>query len=140
MANIKIRHIKEWDNYHFCGPFPAKILFDIDTDKSIVSLVKRFNDSATAIQSLLKDSLDNNEGFRAYGSSWSLSNIAHHSDRMLFNARLNIKKDIAENQLHSETKALAENLYLFQCGTTVKEISEYLSKKDKSLKTCGASN
>ncbi|MFT3935949.1 MAG: FAD-binding protein [Chitinophagaceae bacterium] len=139
MANIKTRHISNWDNYHFNGPFPAKVLFDMDTDRSIVSLIKRFNDCVADIQELLKDSLDNKETFRAYGSSWSLSALAP-ADRMLFNARLNIKKDIGDSQLHADTASLSENLYLFQCGNTVKEISEYLFKKGKSLKTCGASN
>jgi len=139
MANIKIRHITEWDNYHFNGPFPAKLLFDMDTDRSIVSLVKRFNDCVKDIRQLLQDSLDAGETFRAYGSSWSLSDIAP-ADRMLFNARLNIKKEMADSQLHAASAAKSENLFLFQCGNTVKEISEYLFKKGKSLKTCGASN
>jgi len=140
MANTKIMHITEWNNYHFNGPFPTKILFDIDTDGNIRVLMKRYNDSATEIQRLIQDSIDNNERIRAYGSAWSLSNVAHQQDRMLFNARLNIKKEIADGQLHKESPFTAENLFLFQCGTTVKEISEFLFKKGKSLKACGASN
>ena len=88
MARTVIHHITEWTNYHFNGPFPTKILLDIDTDRTIPLLINRYNDCAHEIQSLLQDSLDNDERFRAYGSAWSLSNIAHQSDRMLFNARL----------------------------------------------------
>jgi FAD binding domain len=140
MANTITRHVSDWNNYHFNGPFPTKVLLDIDTDRNIVSLIDRYNDSRHEIQLLIKDSIDNNERFRAYGSSWSLSNIAHQGDRMLFNSRLNIKIEIADNQLHASTAFKSENLFLFQCGITVKEISEFLFKKRKSLKTCGASN
>ena len=134
------RHITEWNNYHFNGPLPTRVLFDIDTDRTITSLIERYNDSAHEIQLLLKDSIDNNERFRAYGSAWSLSNIAHQGDRMLFNSRLNIKIEIADNQLHASSAYKPANLFLFQCGITIKEISEFLLKKNKSLKTCGASN
>lgn len=140
MANIVTRHITEWNTYHFNGPFPTKLLLDIDTDRNISLLLDRYNDCTQEIQALLKDSLDNHERFRAYGSAWSLSNVAHQSDRMLFNARLNIKKEITTDQLHNPTTHQAENLFLFQCGNTVKEISEFLLKRKKSLKACGASN
>lgn len=140
MASTKTMHISTWDNYHFNGPFPTKTLFDINTDRNIRQLLQRYNDSATEIQRLIQDSIDNNERMRAYGSAWSLSNVAHQQDRMLFNARLNIKQEIKDDNLHELTPHLAENLFLFQCGTTVKEISEYLFDRGKSLKACGASN
>lgn len=140
MAHTVTHRITAWNNYHSNGPFPTKILLDIDTDRKIVPLINRYNDCTREIQSLLKDSLDNHERFRAYGSGWSLSNIAHQNDRMLFNARLNIKKELTDNQLHDLTKYKAENLFFFQCGNTVKEISEFLLKRSKSLKACGASN
>ncbi len=140
MAKITTHHVTEWNNYHFNGPFPAKVLFDIDTDRTIGSLIKRYNDTASTIQSLIKESIDNHERIRAFGSSWSLSNVAHQSDRMLFNRSLDIKKEITDNQVENNSPYKVENLFLFQCGTTVKEISEFLLKKQKSLKTCGASN
>ena len=140
MANTKTMHITEWNNYHFNGPFPTKVLFDIDTDRNISQLLRRYNDSAAEIQRLIQDSLDSSERLRAYGSGWSLSSVAHQQDRMLFTARLNIKKEITAGQLHGDTSFAAENLFLFQCGITVKEISEFLFKKGKALRACGASN
>ncbi|MCX6218291.1 FAD-binding protein [Spirosoma sp.] len=140
MAQITTHHVTDWNNYHFNGPYPTKCLFDIDTNRTIVSLIDRYTDSASSIQGLISDSLANNERFRAYGSAWSLSNVAHQRDRMLFNANLNIRLEIKDSQLHPSTTYQSENLFLFQCGNTIKEISEFLQKKGKSLKTCGASN
>jgi hypothetical protein len=53
MATVLTQVITEWNNFHLNGPFPTKMLLDIDTDRSIGSLLDRFNDSTQAIQSLL---------------------------------------------------------------------------------------
>ena len=140
MASTKINRIGSWNNFHFNGPFPTKILFDTDTDRNIVSLTDRYNDSAKEIQRLIQDSLVNNERLRAFGSAWSLSNIAHQKDRMLFNARLNIKLPVSNEQLHAASKFKPEDLFFIQCGTTIKEITEFIFRKNKSLKATGASN
>jgi hypothetical protein len=140
MANTRINHITQWDTYHFNGPFPTKILLDTDTDRTIRGLIDRYNDCTREIQSLLQNCIDNHERFRAFGSKWSLSNVAHQSDQMLYTGRLNIRKEVTQEQVHPQSTYDAENLFLFQCGTTVKEISEFLLKKGKSLKACGASN
>jgi len=140
MAHVTVHHIVNWDNYHFNGPWGTSMLLDIDTNRNITSLINRFNDTAAEIQLLIKDAVDNHQRFRAFGSGWSLSNIAHQKDRMLFNRNLDIKKEITAGQLHPKTTLQAENLFLLQCGTNVKEITEYLFKKGKSLKACGASN
>ncbi|HTL06752.1 MAG TPA: FAD-binding protein [Chitinophagaceae bacterium] len=140
MAQVTTHHISNWDNYHFNGPWTTNMLLDIDCNRNITSLLNRFNDAAATIQQLLQDAVDNHERFRAFGSGWSLSNIAHQKDRMLFNRNLDIKKEITENQLNPATPYKAENLFLLQCGANVKEITEYLFRKGKSLKACGASN
>ena len=113
MANTVTHHVTEWNNYHSNGPFPTKMLLDIDTDRTITSLINRYNDCGNEIQLLIKDSIENNQRFRAYGSAWSLSNVAHQSDRMLFNANLNIKKEITDSQLHTSTAFKPENLFYF---------------------------
>ncbi len=140
MANLTIHHVTEWNNYHLNGPWPTGMLLDMDTNRTIVSPLDRYNDTAAAIQAQLQDCIDNHQRFRAYGSSWSLSAVAHQKDRMLFNRSLDIKIDIANAQLQKGTAYKAENLFLFQCGISIKEITEYLFKKGKSLQCCGASN
>lgn len=114
------------------------MLLDIDTDRDIVNKFDRYNDAAQEVQALLQDSINSNERFRAFGMAWSLSNIAHQKDRMLFNARLNIKMEIASEHLHSASSFKAGNLFFIQCGTMVKEITEFIAKKGKSLKTCAS--
>src|SRR6186713_1034537 len=140
MAKITITPAGTWNNYHFNGPLPLGMLLDIDTDRTILPMIDRFNDAAKEIQQQIRTALDSNQRLRAYGSSWSLSNVAHEKDRMLFNRSLDIKLEVSPAQLHPASPHKAENLFLFQCGISVKEISEFLFKRKKSLRACGASN
>ncbi len=132
----------EWDTLHNNGPFPLKLLYvtELEGEANIPSKVDRYNDAAQEIQKLLQETLDNNEGFRAYGSRWSMSNIAHHAERMHYNGFMNIHLPIAEENLHENASYNSSNLFLFQCGNTIKRISEVLGAHGKSLKASGASN
>ena len=142
MADTKTFYIGKWDTFHNNGPFSTKILYDTGLERAekMPSETDRYNDAALEIQRLIKDSIDNNHRFRAYGSAWSLSNIAHSSDRMHFNARMNIKRSIVKNELHAKSIYKPENLYFIQCGNTIKEVNEFLFSHGKSLKASGASN
>ncbi len=142
MANTIRHEIGTWDTFHNNGPFPTKVLYEtfLEEKANMPSITDRYNDAATEIQRLLKLALDNNEGFRAYGSAWSISHIAHQKDNMHFNAAMNLKRPVTADELHTDTKFLGENLYLFECGNIIKEISRFLFQNGKSLKATGASN
>jgi hypothetical protein len=69
-----------------------------------------------------------------------MSHIAHQQHNMHFNAAMNLKKAIAKEDLHSASSYKQENLFFFQCGNVIKEISTFLFDHGKSLKATGASN
>ncbi|WP_044627382.1 FAD-binding protein [Neotamlana nanhaiensis] len=142
MATTKTHHLKHWDTLHNNGPFKLKKLYitELEGDGIIPKKIDRYNDAVVEIQRLIKETFNANQGFRAYGSAWSLNHIAHHKDCMHYNGFMNIHMPIQPENLHSDTTFKAENLFLFQCGTTIKRISEVLSSHGKSLKTSGASN
>ena len=142
MAKTKINQITQWDTLHNNGPFRAKLLLQTQNEKrsTLPSAVDRFKDTAVEIRRLIKDAADNDEGLRAYGSRWSLSSIAHHPERMHFNAAMNLKFNPDPQDCHHTSPYQESNLFFVQCGNTIKEISEYLGRHGKSLKTTGASN
>lgn len=142
MATTRTRLINSWQNFHKNGPWPAKALLEtqLESRQLMPNSLDRYRDAAQEIQRLLQESLDTGEGFRALGSRWSLSNIAHHEDRMHINQKMNLKIPITAPDLHPEAGYNPKNLFLFQCGNVIKEISEYLFDLGKSLKTTGASN
>lgn len=140
MATTTTHEIGSWDTFHNNGPYPTKRLYKTNLDGSLPFLIDKYNDAAAEIQRLIKNALDKQEGFRAYGSAWSMSHIAHHKDNMHFNAMMNLKKAVSADELHADTTFLQENLFFFQCGVVVKEISNFLFSHGKSLKASGASN
>lgn len=131
-----------WDTLHNNGPFPLKLLYvtELEGEERLQTKLDRYNDVAQEIQRLIKETSDAGEGFRAYGSRWSLSNIAHHKDRMHFNSLMNLHLPLEQGDYHSETEFDTSDLFFFECGNTVKELSQTLSSHGKSLKTSGASN
>jgi hypothetical protein len=142
MADTTTFSIGQWDTFHNNGPFPTRVLYDLRLERSEIlpSTFDRYNDAAEEVQKLIQSSINNNERFRAYGSGWSLSDIAHQQDRMLYTGRMNLKMTLGLSDLHPASTYRPEDLFFFECGTTIKEISEFVFKSGKSLKTSGASN
>ena len=142
MATTKIDNRTRWNTLHKNGPFPLKKFLTTKLEKSSSGLsdFEKYKDAATEIRKLIKKAADTNESFRAIGSKWSMSNIAHCEDRMHYNAFMNLKFNIFEGEIHDDTTYKHSNLFWFQCGNQIKEISRYLEKRGKSLKTSGASN
>lgn len=142
MANTTSHPKTSWDTLHKNGPFPLKLLqiTQLAGKANMPSVVDRYNDAAKEIQQLIQQALDNNEGFRAYGARWSMSSIAHQKDRMHYNSYMNLDLPIFPSDVHSKSEYKKSNLFFFQCGNTIKEISQALGTHGKSLKTSGASN
>ena len=142
MATTKIDARTRWNTLHKNGPFPLKFFLTTKLAKGISGMTnfEKYNDAALEIQKLLKQALDNHERFRAIGSKWSMSNIAHCRDRMHYNGFMNLKFPIFEGEMHADSTFEHSNLFWFQCGNQIKEISRYLETRGKSLKTTGASN
>ena len=142
MATTQSKQLNQWDTLHNNGPFPLKTLHltRLEGERFMPKKIDRYNDVALEIQRLIQKATDNDEGFRAYGSAWSMNNIASQKDRMHFNAFMNLSFPIHDEDCHVACDYESENLFLFECGNTIKEISETLAEHGKSLKTSGASN
>jgi hypothetical protein len=142
MATTIKHEIGSWNTFHKNGPFPTKVLYETSLEQkgNMPAVTDRYNDAAKEIQRLIKAALDNHQGFRAYGSAWSMSHIAHQKDNMHYNAAMNLKRAVSADELHVNSSFSHENLFFFQCGNIIKEISNYLFDQGKSLKATGASN
>ena len=142
MATTTKHEIGTWDTFHNNGPFPTKVLYktSLEGKGNMPSLIDRYNDAAAEIQRLMKAALDKQEGFRAYGAAWSMNHIAHQKDNMHFNAEMNLKKPILDDELHPASAFKREHLFFVQCGNVIKELHKFVFDHGKSLKATGASN
>ncbi|KAA3622950.1 MAG: FAD-binding protein [Flavobacterium sp.] len=139
MATTNTQTRDRWNTLHKNGPFDLKLFHDTKLNRNL-SKFESYNAAATEIRRLIRLADNANERFRAMGSKWSLSSIAHCEDRMHYTPRLNLKFAVRDSDIHANSPYKSENIFLFQCGNVIKEISLALQKKQKSLKTHGASN
>jgi len=142
MANTSSIPIKWWNNLHENGPWPAGFFHDtfLIHQADMPISIDRYNDAAVEIQRLLQLALDQKEGFRAIGSRWSLSHIAHQKHHIHSNQSMNLKISIGDSDLHADSEYLAENLFFLECGNVIKEVHNFLNSRGKSMRTTGASN
>lgn len=142
MAKTSELLVGKWDTLHENGLFDLKRQYITrhESKAALPSRVDRYNDGAKEIQALIQKCLDDDEGFRAYGSRWSMSNIAHQKDNMHQNNMMYLDLEIGENDMHPDSEYAHENIFYFECGNTIKRISQKLNEYGKSLKTTGASN
>ncbi|MDC7998296.1 FAD-binding protein [Gilvibacter sediminis] len=138
-----IAHAKsEWDTLHHNGPFPLKTLYitELEGEGNLPDKFARYTDAAHEIQRLIQETKDAHQGFRAYGSRWSMNHIASHHDRMHYNGFMNMHIPTFATDMNANSNYHTDNVFFFQCGNTIKRVSEVLSAHGKSLKTSGASN
>lgn len=142
MASTVAHAKSEWDTLHNNGPFPLKTLYitELEGEGNLPDKIARYNDAAKEIQRLISETKASDQGFRAYGSRWSMNHIASHHDRMHYNGFMNMNLPVFATDKHQGSPFEAENLFFFQCGNTIKRVSEVLSAHGKSLKASGASN
>ncbi len=136
------RRNHEYDTIHRNGPWPTATEFATAIDGRLEQqdFFACYLDAAKEVQRLIELARSSGQGFRAFGSSWSLNHIAHHQHHMHFNRGMNLRRAITSADLHADSTLDADNLFFFQCGSRVKEINNYLFTFGKSLKTSGASN
>ncbi len=142
MATTTSHLVSNWDTLHNNGPFDLKLLqkTKLQGKAMMPSEIDRYKDAAIEVRRLLKEAIDTKEGFRAYGARWSMSSIAHQKDRMHYNVFMNLDVPVLPMDVHQNSRYQKDNLFFFQCGNTIKEISQKLDSHGKSLKTSGASN
>ncbi|NER13572.1 FAD-linked oxidase [Leptobacterium flavescens] len=142
MAETVTHPKTEWTTIHKNGPWKLKRLHITTNEGSthLPSATGRYKDTANEIRRLIGEARDQGEGFRAFGSRWSMSQVAHHPDSMHYNRYMNLHIPVSGTDIHQNSPYEEENLFFFQCGTTIKRISQVLEAHGKSLKTSGASN
>ena len=69
-----------------------------------------------------------------------MSSVAHHPDQLHYNSYMNLHLPLTAADIHPDSVFEPKNLFFFECGNTIKEISQTLGRHGKSLKTMGASN
>ena len=133
------QEILKWENFHknYSLDSTELLITELGEGGTVLEL---YNDVAKEIQRLLKDCKDKNIGFRALGNRWSLSHLPHHHERMQENYDMNIIMEVADSEMDTTSQLDAKELFFVECGCIIKEITNYVEDRGRSLKASGASN
>ena len=131
---------KSWTNWHKSVRQNIRDLFDLHNPRGPAS-IEGFRQTIAMIQGVLGQAIAQNIQVRALGGGWSFSRAALTDGWMLNTKPLNWVFPISPGSLVSGRADKAANLFLVQCGNNISELNRYLeTKKERSLKTTGASN
>jgi hypothetical protein len=130
---------KQWTNRHETFTQNIDNLYNL-ADNNTSNILADYNDATAGIQSIIQEAITQKKGLRVLGGEWSWSKITG-TDGILLNSKpLNISFTINKNNLSNQYKKLPEDLYFAQCGVSIKELNERLAKRNRAIKTSGASN
>lgn len=130
---------KEWTNRHETFTQDISNLYDL-ANRDTGDILADYNDTTLGIQSIIQEAIDSGQTLRILGGEWSFTKVAV-TDGILLNTKpLNISFRLNQSNLSLSYAKKPEDLYFAQCGVSVQELSVRLKKRNRSLKTSGASN
>ena len=133
---------RRWNNWHASIPRdqqPVAELLDVWNGEPNRSDIDFYKGTTQGLQALIARALRENKVIRGLGGGWSFSSVAAATEGILLNTRpLNYR--FPGMAMHPDFQGDASNVLFAQCGMSIAELNEDLSRRGKSLKTSGASN
>ncbi|MCW3111092.1 MAG: FAD-binding protein [Segetibacter sp.] len=132
-------NLKEWENRHHTFKQGIDNLFDaINGDTGDV--IADYNNMTVSIQQKIGEAIQSNKRLKVLGGGWSFTKIATTDGWMVDSKQLNMTANVSAASIAQNYKGDKSQLLFAQCGNSVKELNDLLRKKNRALKTCGASN
>lgn len=132
--------LQSWENKHETFVQSIKDLYELGNNASLGPL-EAYNDTTQGIQQIIAEAMAKKVPLRALGAGWSWTKIAIAEDGIMLDTKpLNIVFDLSAQSVAEGYKGDPKKLFMAQCGNGVWELSEFLKKRNLSLKTSGASN
>lgn len=102
---------------------------------------REFMAGLQGLHSIIQKARRKKKRVRAFGSRWSLNNIAFTNEYLVDSDQLDyVKVGLAEDQLTEKYKSKSKLLVFAQCGLMVRSLNEHLQAHKLSLPTSGASD
>jgi FAD/FMN-containing dehydrogenase len=130
---------KAFTNVHDTFTVPVAKIYALANEKNL-SAIDGYNDSTRSLQGLILEAINDKTSIRALGAGWSFTKVATCPGIMLDTKSLNSRFTIGPRAVSPAYQGETDKLFFVQCGMSVWELNEWLRDRDRSLKTCGASN
>ncbi|MBT8234246.1 MAG: FAD-binding protein [Saprospiraceae bacterium] len=141
------KRFKIWINWHksiHVGGAVDRLYTPFNKYNNNAALIpgKEFIPGLLGLKKIISDAAKAGAKVRAYGSKWSLNNIAYTKSFLINSKQLGFYQiGIDEDsQVTDAYRSKKESLTFFQCGVGVKALNVALTNKGQALKTSGASD
>ena len=131
--------MKVWTNRHETFKQNIDNLFDV-TNGDTGNLLADYNATTSAIGQFIQTAARQGKEVRALGGGWSFTKVATTNGWMLNTKHLNAVFTISAANIAPQYAGPRDQLLFAQCGNSVQELTNYLKRANRSLKTSGASN
>ncbi len=138
-ARVVERQRSSWTNKHRNFSQPIERLIDV-WNPNTPDLAAGMRATVAALQDLIARAAADGIRLRALGSGWSLSRVAAVNGWLVNTKPLNWLFDVSPQSLDPAFSGSPGSLLFAQCGASVAEINAFLARRQRSLKTSGASN
>ena len=129
----------KWTPKHETFIQPVSNVYDLINQNTGDNLTD-YNATTQGLMDIVREGINTNTRIRTIGGEWSFSNVAGTNGILLNTKALNIKFEMSSYSVLPSSSIKPENLFFFQCGNSILEISRVLKQRGKSFKTTGASN
>jgi len=136
---ISATNKKEWINRHENFKQPIDNLYDVQNGETD-DVLKDYNNTTTALQTLFQKAIADNKKIRGLGGGWSFSRVAVTDGRMINTKMMNLTFEVDATSVSPAYPGNSDQLLFAQCGNSILELHTKLNDRERSLKTCGASN
>lgn len=143
---IEILNDQQWQNWHrtlHTGGEVTKLLKPYNQfEQQAVSPDRPFIAGMAGLQAIIAKAKQAQTKVRAYGSKWSLNNIAFTQDYIVDSNQLDYSLIGIEdnNYVQKDYQGIKDQLAFVQCGVMVKTLNQRLQEKNLALPTSGASD
>ncbi|HYG18193.1 MAG TPA: FAD-binding protein [Ohtaekwangia sp.] len=140
MAQIISTGNDEWQNRHMTFREDIDDLLDMWNGSS-EDIIVGYNRMSAAIQEHIGNAIQAGKPIRALGGGWTWTRIATCNKGRMYNTKgLNWRFSISPSQVEESYPGSSSDLLFVQCGVSIHELNGYLKRRNKALKTSGASN
>ncbi|MBF4279994.1 hypothetical protein EAY27_23215, partial [Vibrio anguillarum] len=138
---IEILNDQQWQNWHrtlHTGGEVTKLLKPYNQfEQQAVSPDRPFIAGMAGLQAIIAKAKQAQTKVRAYGSKWSLNNIAFTQDYIVDSNQLDYSLIGIEdnNYVQKDYQGIKDQLAFVQCGVMVKTLNQRLQEKNLALPT-----
>lgn len=132
-------NLKEWENRHHSFKQPIENLYEV-INSDTGDVIEDYNKMTVCIKEMIGNAIQDNKKMKVLGGGWSLSKVATTTGWLIDSKQMNMSVNVSAKNFSHQYSGDKHEVLFVQCGNSVKELNDLLREKNRSLKTCGASN